>query len=210
MIENYQSQADKICTILEQALSVSDEKCLINEYNPAIVKSGIVKFDKEKTYLDTSCVEGINNISSGELITYSKRPSRANMQPLANSVWFAKMKDSNKIIIVTDSDNDLLNEHILSTGFMGVQATHSLPISLLTAIIISNNFRVQRDLNSVGTTMAGVNNETFLKIQVPKLNETEIINFESKYSPLVFQLSHLRRKIILLKDAKDKLLKKYF
>lgn len=187
-----------------------DDRCLINEYDPFIIKSGIVKFDKEKTYLDTSCVEGINNISSGELITYSKRPSRANMQPIANSVWFAKMKDSNKIIIVTDSDDDLLKNHILSTGFMGIQATHSLPMSLLTAIIISNDFKVQRDLNSVGTTMAGVNNETFLKIQVPKLYETEINDFENKYSPLVSQLSYLRRKIILLKDVKDKLLKKYF
>ena len=210
LIENYQSQADKICQALEQALSVHDDRCLINEYDPFIIKSGIVKFDKEKTYLDTSCVEGINNISSGELITYSKRPSRANMQPIANSVWFAKMKDSNKIIIVTDSDDDLLNKHILSTGFMGIQATQSLPMSLLTAIIISNDFKVQRDLNSVGTTMAGVNNETFLKIQVPKLNETEINDFENKYSPLVSQLSYLRRKIILLKGVKDKLLKKYF
>ncbi len=210
LIESYQSQADKICQTLEQALSVHDDRCLINEYDPFIIKSGIVKFDKEKTYLDTSCVEGINNISSGELITYSKRPSRANMQPIANSVWFAKMKDSNKIIIVTDSDDDLLKNHILSTGFMGIQATQSLPMSLLTAIIISNDFKVQRDLNSVGTTMAGVNNETFLKIQVPKLNETEINDFENKYSPLVSQLSYLRRKIILLKDVKDKLLKKYF
>ncbi len=210
LIENYQSQADKICQTLEQALSVHDYRCLINEYDPFIIKSGIVKFDKEKTYLDTSCVEGINNISSGELITYSKRPSRANMLPIANSVWFAKMKDSNKIIIVTDSDDDLLNKHILSTGFMGIQATQSLPMSLLTAIIISNDFKIQRDLNSVGTTMAGVNNETFLKIQVPKLNETEINDFENKYSPLVSQLSYLRRKIILLKGVKDKLLKKYF
>lgn len=210
LIENYHSQADKICLTLVQSLSVYDDRCLINEYDPFIVKSGIVKFDKEKTYLDTSCVEGINNISSGELITYSKRPSRANMQPIANSVWFAKMKDSNKIIIVTDSDDDLLKNHILSTGFMGIQATHSLPMSLLTAIIISNDFKVQRDLNSVGTTMAGINNETFLKIQVPKLNQTEINDFENKYSPLVSQLSYLRRKIILLKDVKDKLLKKYF
>lgn len=210
LIENYHSQVDKICLTLVQSLSVYDDRCLINEYDPFIIKSGIVKFDKEITYLDTSCVEGINNISSGELITYSKRPSRANMQPVANSVWFAKMKDSNKIIIVTGSDDDLLKKHILSTGFMGIQATHSLPMSLLTAIIISNDFKVQRDLNSVGTTMAGVNNETFLKIQVPKLNQTEINDFENKYSPLVSQLSYLRRKIILLKDVKDKLLKKYF
>lgn len=160
--------------------------------------------------MDTSCVEGINNISSGELITYAKRPSRANMQPIPNSVWFAKMKDSNKIIVIIGSDEDLLNKHILSTGFLGIKSSDSLPMSLLTAMIISNDFKIQRNLNSVGTTMAGVNNETFLKIQVPQLDKDEILDFDNKYSPLVMQLSMLRRKINLLKEAKDKLLKKYF
>lgn len=210
LIENYQSQIYNICSILEKALTIYETQCTINEYDPEIIKSGIVKFDKEKTYLDTSCVEGINNISSGELITYAKRPSRANMQPIPNSVWFAKMKDSNKIIVIIGSDEDLLNKHILSTGFLGIKSSDSLPMSLLTAMIISNDFKIQRNLNSVGTTMAGVNNETFLKIQVPQLDKDEILDFDNKYSPLVMQLSMLRRKINLLKEAKDKLLKKYF
>ena len=47
-------------------------------------------FDNEKTYLDTSSINGVNNITPGELITYNKKPSRANMQPIVGSVWFAK------------------------------------------------------------------------------------------------------------------------
>ena len=210
LIENYQSQIYNICALLECALDVYKNKCFISEYNPIIIKSGIIKFDKEKTYLDTSCIEGINNISSGELITVEKRPSRANMQPKSNSVWFAKMKDSNKIIVITEYDDDLLNNHILSTGFLGIKSSDSLPLSLLTAIIISSDFKIQRDLNSIGTTMAGVNNETFLKIQVPQLDKKEVIVFDKKYHSLVIQLSYLRRKINFLKKAKEKLLKKYF
>lgn len=210
LIENYQSQIYNICALLERALDVYKTKCFISEYNPIIIKSGIKKFDKEKTYLDTSCIEGINNISSGELITVEKRPSRANMQPKSNSVWFAKMKGSNKIIVITEYDDDLLNNHILSTGFLGIKSTDSLPLSLLTAIIISSDFKIQRDLNSVGTTMAGVNYETFLKIQVPQLDKNEITIFDKKYHSLVIQLSYLRKKINFLKKAKEKLLKKYF
>lgn len=210
LIENYQYQMYNICSLLKQAIAIYKTKCFISEYNPIIIKSGIIKFDKEKIYLDTSCVEGINNISSGELITNERRPSRANMQPKSDSVWFAKMKGSNKIIVVTEYDDDLLNNHIFSTGFLGIKSSNSLPLSLLTAIIISTDFKIQRDLNSVGTTMAGVNNETFLKIQVPQLKKSEVIAFDEKFSPLVIQLSYLRRKIILLKKAKEKLLKKYF
>ena len=119
-------------------------------------------------------MEGINNISDGEVIEYNKRPSRANMQPIKDSVWFAKMKESNKKLILTKQDDDLIDNIILSTGFSGILASEQLPLSFLSAVIISKEFNLQRDLNSVGTTMAGVNNETFLKILVPLLTDKEL------------------------------------
>ena len=210
LIENYQKRINRICTILSISLRKYDEKVPIEYYKPKIIKSGIVKFDKTKVYTDTSTIEGINNMSDGEIITFSKRPSRANMQPIKNSVWFAKMKGSNKKLIIADNDFDLINDYILSTGYLGVEASSRLPLSLLSAIIISDDFNEQRDLNSVGTTMAGVNNETFLKILVPKLGDNEIKNYESKYSTLIKELSLLRKKINELKIIKSKLLDKYF
>ncbi len=211
MIENYQSQIDKICHILSTSITLYSIKMTsFAEYNPEIVKSGIFMFDKTKIYIDTSSVEGINNLGVGEIISYKKRPSRANMQPIPNSVWFAKMKESNKIIIITENDNDILNNKILSTGFMGIKSSSSLPVSLLTAIIISKEFQIQRDLHSVGTTMAGVNNETFLEIQVPYLSSNQIESYDCKYKGLVLQLSILRKKINMLKETKSILLKKYF
>ena len=210
MIENYQQQVNKICSILTTALSKYSILTPISSYNPKIIKSGISSFDKNKIYLDTSSVEGINNISNGDNITFSNRPSRANMEPIPNSVWFAKMKDSNKILIITNNDKDIIENNILSTGFLGIEARNELPISLLTAIIISNDFHIQRDLNSVGTTMAGINNDTFLKIQVPYLTKNEVEAFDLKYRNLVNELSLLRRKINILKKEKDILLNKYF
>ena len=62
------------------------------------------------------------------------------MEPVRNSVWFAKMKGSNKILIVTENDLDILNDNILSTGFLGIESSNSLPLSLLTAIVISKKF----------------------------------------------------------------------
>ena len=149
-------------------------------------------------------------MSNGEIITFNRRPSRANMQPIKNSVWFAKMKGSNKKLIITDNDFDLIDNYILSTGYLGVEASTKLPLSLLSAIIISNDFNEQRDLNSVGTTMAGVNNETFLKILVPKLSDDEVLVYSKKYSSLIDELSLLRKKINELKIIKSKLLDKYF
>ena len=132
------------------------------------------------------------------------------MQPIANTVWFAKMKGSNKNLIITKNDKDIINGHILSTGFMGIEASKNLPLSLLSAFVISNNFNIQRDLNSVGTTMAGINNETFKEITVPLLNNQEVEEFDKRYSKYIDELSLLRRKIKKLEKVKELLLNKYF
>lgn len=166
-------------------------------------------FDNSKEYIDTSSIEGINDFQNGEIITYTKRPSRANMQPLDNSVWFAKMKGSYKIILV-NNDLEIINKMILSTGFMGIIANEELPLSLLFAIVISNEFVIQRDMHSVGTTMAGVNNETFINIEVPFLSNEERTSFEYVNRPLINKLSRLRIQIKKIKEIKDLLLKKFF
>ena len=209
LIENYDNQISKLLNILE--ISLSDKSLVpLEYYKPYIVKSGIKKYNNTKNYLDTSSVEGINNILEFDSFSFEKRPSRANMEPLVNSIWFAKMKGSKKVIIVTNNDKDLLNDYIFSTGYLGIKATDKLPLSFLVATISSPNFFVQRDLNSVGTIMAGINNETFNKIMVPKLSDDEIKDFDKTYSPLVKRLASYRRKIIKLKELKNLLLRKYF
>ncbi|VEU64247.1 Uncharacterised protein (plasmid) [Mycoplasmopsis bovirhinis] len=210
LIENYQGRIKIICKILSASLKQFREKTFIKYYDPQIIKSGIDKFDNTKIYIDTSKVDGINTISGGDLITYENKPSRANMKPIKNSVWFAKMKDSSKKIIVTSYDLDLVKNTIFSTGFLGISESTKLPISLLSAIIISDDFNTQRDLNSVGTTMAGINNETFLKILVPKLYENQIEEYDKKYKSFIYELSLLRQKINKLKQIKQQLLNKYF
>lgn len=210
LIENYENQAHIICSLLKAELKKFSTVIPFSFYSPRIIKSGIKAFDTTKNYLDTSSVEGINEIFEGETITFGRRPSRANMQPIANSVWFAKMKASNKIIVVSEKDTDLINGTIFSTGFLGIEATKKLPLSLLTAFLISDSFHVKRDMCSVGTTMASINNDSFLRITVPYLDNKEIDLFESKYKYSVQTLCLLRRKIAHLKQAKADLLTKYF
>ena len=210
LIEKCQAQISKICSLLELSLSQYGREVEIEHYHPKIIKSGISEFKGDKEYIDTSSIEGVNNLFSGETITYDKRPSRANMEPLPNSVWFAKMKDSKKKLILTEEDTDIIESNILSTGFQGIEATKEFPLSLIAAIVISDNFDTQRDINSVGTTMAGINNETFLKIKVPLLSSEEIKEYDSKYAKFVWLLSLKRKQINKLKMIKQQLLQKYF
>ena len=61
-----------------------------------IIKPGINKFDGNKHYIATAEVEGDILNYNAPLIKYETRENRANMQPIKNSVWFAKMKNSIK------------------------------------------------------------------------------------------------------------------
>lgn len=58
--------------------------------------------------------------------------------------------------------------------------------------------------------MAGINNEGFNKIMIPKLSAEEIKVFDKNYGPLVTHLATYRRKIKKLKQLKNNLLNKYF
>ena len=91
-----------------------------------------------------------------------------------------------------------------------IKSSKQLPLSLLSAIVTSQNFIIQRDLKSVGTTMAGINNNTFYKILVPKLNEEQTNSFNNKYCNYVYLLSQLRCKIKELRKIKNLMLSKYF
>ncbi|MGC8651622.1 MAG: restriction endonuclease subunit S, partial [Minisyncoccia bacterium] len=56
-----------------------------------IIKPGIKKFFGEKIYLATADVIKNEIVNEKVKINYNNRPIRANMEPILNSVWFAKM-----------------------------------------------------------------------------------------------------------------------
>ena len=79
LIENYRHQISNRCHLLNIFLKNYSKRCSICGYDPMIIKPGIYSFINGKNYVVTSCAEGINNISNGEVIIYSKRPFVANM-----------------------------------------------------------------------------------------------------------------------------------
>lgn len=122
--------------------------------NFKIIGSGVKYFENFKDYLSTSSIERDNVLFVEEEITFKDRPSRANMQPIENSIWFAKMKNTLKIFY--PERNDLTNV-ILSTGFCGIYSPE-VEISLIKQILLSKGFNSQKDLLAEGSTQEAVNN----------------------------------------------------
>lgn len=104
---------DKVSHQIPEAWTVCN---LIENPLTSIIKPGVDVFDTKK-YLATADVIG-TNISIGTQIEYVTRESRANMQPTVNSVWFAKMKNSIKHLYLNEEMKTLIDNCILSTGFV--------------------------------------------------------------------------------------------
>ena len=130
---------------------------LTNNPKISLIKPGISKFDSPKFYLATAEVKGDNISTTPPMVDYNNRESRANMQPIPNSVWFAKMKDSVKHIYVGEYSKDLLANYIFSTGFAGLK-TDSIMLPYLISYINQSDFEDKKDQLSHGATQKAVNN----------------------------------------------------
>lgn len=116
-----------------------------------IIKPGIEYFDTEKTYLATADVIDLNINFDADKIRFENRESRANMQPIVNTVWFAKMKNSRKILFIGVYSKFLIENMIFSTGFMGLKCIDN-SMEYLLSFIINDDFEVLKDRLANGAT----------------------------------------------------------
>jgi type I restriction enzyme S subunit len=172
-----------------------------------LIKTGINDFQGEKIYLATACVENDNIIDSSTKITKTEKPSRANMQPIENSIWFAKMKDSKKVLLINSHDEWILNNVILSTGFSGVKPKNNL-LYYLWNIISSDLFETKKDSFCLGTTMQAINNANIRKIKYVVPSDNILNSFNQILTPNYRVISNNRDEIVSLRKSRDLLLPK--
>ena len=98
-----------------------EEVELGNEEYFQILSSGINEFKGEKEYLSTESIK-TDKIEKVECsISFTERPSRANMQPVINSIWLAKMQSTLKVYLFDEKNKDEADKYILPTGFAGIK-----------------------------------------------------------------------------------------
>ena len=148
----------------------------IGSNNFKILGSGIERFEGEKDYLSTESIQGIKIEKIESKISYKKRPLRANMQPVLNSVWFAKMKGTTKVYCFDETNKSELNKYILSTGFAGINPLNC-KAKFLKYFFLSPNFNLEKDNFSTGTTQVAINNDRIKKIEIiyPESIEEQIL-----------------------------------
>jgi len=137
-----------------------------------IVKDVPREYVGVKKYFSTGAINNSNFYFSKE-VTYNGKPSRANSYPKIGDVGFAKMKFTNKILLI----NDDLNGSIFSTGFCFLRPNKLLDSRYLFHFIISDEFQKLKDLYAGDGIMGGIKNADVkkIKISLPPLSKQKRI-----------------------------------
>ncbi len=169
-------------------------------------KSKVKKFIGNKTYLATADISGSQIASKGETITWESKPSRAQIKPNKNTVWFARMSNTYKVLCFHNKNIKLQDELVLSSGFAGFKAKNDLCLPFLFFTINSNFFHELKNLYATGATQVSLNNDSmnFMKLVEPELSVIE--KYGEKVLPLIEEISILVEQNQLLKEARDILL----
>ena len=132
-----------------------------------IIKEPVKIFEGEKYYLTTGGVKD-NFIVNLDKVTYTVRPSRANLLAKENDVIFSKMKDSDKSLLINKETKDL----IFSTGFIVLRSKDESRLNpeFLKYIVSSKRFLEERDRLAHGSTQKAINEiDDLKKITIPIL-----------------------------------------
>lgn len=138
----------------------------------------VIDFIGKKKYVATGDV--INNkIVSYNMVTYDKKPSRANLTLSKDEILFAKMKNTIKVIL---GEEDNIN-NIYSTGFYCLKPNEKVLPKMLYYYLQSVHFNSQKNMYCVGATMKSLNDKGLDKIHVefPELNiQQKIVEYLDK------------------------------
>ncbi|MFZ7260673.1 restriction endonuclease subunit S [Avibacterium avium] len=173
----------------------------------SIIKPKIHHFSGEKDYIATANVSQNNIVGELEKITFDNRPSRANMQPIIDSIWFAKMVGEHKAIMIDENDEFLLNNTILSTGFLGIKP-QQYKKCFLYCFINSENFTLLKNSLATGAVQIALNNTSFSSMNITLPSDNILEYFENKVGTLFSKIAANHRENKSLAETRDILLPK--
>lgn len=146
--------------------------------------NSVKNYQGSRKYIATGDIVN-NKICSYTEVEYKNKPSRANQEAELGDVLFAKMKETRKVICITEDNVDC----IYSTGFYVIKPKKSVLTEYLYWLFNSSNFNRNKDKLCKGATQKALNNEGLKKIAIKKLPTIEeqknIVSKLNKISNLI-------------------------
>ena len=180
---------------------------LVEENISEFVRTGIEEFSGEKNYVETSNVNLSSFVGDFENITYQRRPSRANMRPVENSFWFARMADSRKYLLFQPTDDKDIQAKILSTGFAGIRCVKDY-LYFYWCFVLSDRFNGLKNQYAEGAVQVAINNGGIQRISLTLPPKDLAQRFARIVGPLFEKVSSNNYQIQTLASIRNILLPK--
>lgn len=174
------------------------------------LKTGVDEYDGRKDYYSTGSIQDDSVIPEGSY-SYTDRPSRANRVCQIGDVIQARMKNTDKAVLI----NDNLNDQLFSTGFFQIRTDS---ITILPKYVFyyfkSIVFLNQKDLNCSGSTQSALNDKSAKNLTVPiapiPIQKKIVTKIEKLFSKLNKGIADLTKAQDQLKVYRQAVLKKAF
>ena len=174
----------------------------------SFIHQNIGAYEGVKRYYATADIDGITITSNGIEYTYSQKPSRAQKQPLINSVWFARMQETYKMIAVAKPNAFLAANCMLSSGFAGFKAHDEDSFAFLFLTIKSKEFHLEKDRYCTGATQRSLTNDGLSRILTISPPRDIVQNFGRLAMRHVELILVLQQRNKILRRTRDLLLPK--
>jgi len=124
-----------------------------------------------------------------------------------NSVWFARMKDTYKILAYREINKDMADNQILSSGMVGFSSSNPY-FGFLYLMIRSDLFHSLKDRNATGSTQVSLTNQGLEGVKLLTPEEKVVVRFGSKVNNLIDEIILLQKINRNLEQSRDLLLPK--
>lgn len=153
----------------------------------SVISSGIDRFSTKKYYATADIIG--SSIGEGSDIEYETRESRANMQPVINSVWFAKMKNSIKHLFLNKEMSSFVDNSILSTGFYGLKC-NEISFEYIASVVSAPIFEITKDRLSHGATQQGIGDDDMANITLLIPDDTTLRKYHEATKDFFAKISN--------------------
>lgn len=170
------------------------------------INENIDSFDGVKRYFATADVSGIYITGEGIDYTFDQKPSRAQKAPVRNSVWFARMQETYKVLAFTEANRAMAEGAMLSSGFAGFRARRSEFLPFLYSLINNERFHEDKDRFCTGATQRSLTNSGLTSMRAIAPSESIVSVFGAIGGSLIDKMLVLQMHNAKLQKARDLLL----
>ena len=174
--------------------------CFVNE--------NIRSFEGAKSYFATADLEGLELASESPRYSFADKPSRAQKEPIANSVWFARMQETYKVLLCVWANSKRWENAMLSSGFAGFEAVDPDFLPFVFCTINTPDFHSLKDQYCTGATQRSLTNTGLNGITIIEPPMDLVRRFGRIVNPFLDELAVLQLRNQILRQTRDLLLPK--